>query len=129
MKLSKCFSNLSTPKGVLSILLFAVILVVLFNSVKREGFEGRKELLLLHMEGCSHCAKLMPEWEKFVELNDTPITTRAVEQADDTALVKKYGVKGFPTILLLNEKGDKLDTYKGERTAKGLLDYCRQNSV
>ena len=129
MKLSKCFNNLSTPKGILSILLLAIISVMLFNSIMgREGFKGRLELLLLHMEGCSHCAKLMPEWKKFVELNDTGITTRAVEQADDTALVKKHGVKGFPTILLLNEKGDKLDTYKGERTAKGLLDYCRQNS-
>ena len=51
-----------------------------------------------------------------------------MEKDDDRALVKRYGVKGFPTILLLDSNGKKLDTYGGPRTAKGLLDYCQQNS-
>jgi len=43
-------------------------------------------------------------------------------------LVKKYGVEGFPTILLLDSNGKKLDTYSGPRNAQGLLDYCKKNS-
>ena len=40
----------------------------------REGFEGRKELLLLHMEGCPHCVKLMPEWKIiFASMNNGSI--------------------------------------------------------
>ena len=51
---------------------------MLFNSPyqQKKVLKGEKNYLLLHMEGCSHCAKLMPEWEKFTELNDTSITTR-----------------------------------------------------
>ena len=80
------------------------------------------------MEGCPHCVKLMPEWDKFTKMNNTSITTKAVEKDDDRALVKRYGVEGFPTILLLDSNGKKLDTYNGPRNAQGLLDYCQQNN-
>ena len=80
------------------------------------------------MEGCPHCVTLMPEWDKFTKMNNTSITTKAVEKDDDRALVKRYGVEGFPTILLLDSNGKKLDTYGGARDAQGLLAYCQQNS-
>lgn len=95
---------------------------------KIEGFEGRKTLLLLHMERCPHCVELMPEWKKFTKMNDTSIQTKSVEMNEDKSLVKKYDVEGFPTILLLNSNGDKIKTYEGPRTAEGLLEFCRQNS-
>ena len=60
--------------------------------------------------------------------NNTSIVTKSVEKDDDRALVKRYGVEGFPTILLLDSNGKKLDTYSGPRTTKGLLDYCQQNN-
>ena len=123
MKLTKSMRML------LSILLIGIIAhMLLIPYVKKEGFKGRKELLLLHMEGCPHCVKLMPEWDTFKEMNDTSITTKAVEKDEDRSLVKKYGVEGFPTILLLDSNGNKLKTYNGPRTSKGLLDFCHQNS-
>ena len=130
MKLSQCAKNS---------LIYFLIFVIAFNLVGyvlsskrngtiKEGFKGRKSLLLLHMEGCPHCVTLMPEWDKFTKMNNTSITTKAVEKDDDRALVKRYGVEGFPTILLLGSNGKKLDTYSGDRNAQGLLDYCQQNS-
>ena len=94
----------------------------------REGFEGGKELLLLHMTGCPHCVKLIPEWQSFISKNNTGIKTRSVERSEDPALVKKYNVTGFPTILLVDSQGKKIKTYKGPRTADGLLDFCKRNS-
>lgn len=111
---------------VIAINLFGYVLPL--NGVTTEGFKGRKSLLLLHMEGCGHCKKLMPAWDKFAETNNTSIVTKSVEKDDDRALVKRYGVEGFPTILLLDSNGKKLDTYSGPRTTKGLLDYCQQNN-
>ena len=67
-------------------------------------------------------------WNKFTQMNNTAIITKAVEKDDDRALVKRYGVEGFPTILLLDSNGKKLDTYSGDRNAQGLLDYCKKNS-
>ena len=123
MKLTKAM------KVLLSIFLIGIIAhMILTPYVKKEGFKGRKELLLLHMEGCPHCVKLMPEWDTFKEINNTPITTKAVEKDEDRSLVKRYGVEGFPTILLLDSNGNKLKTYNGPRTSQGLLNFCQQNS-
>ena len=116
-------------KTLFLIILFGIMAkMVLTPYVRKEGFEGRKELLLLHMEGCPHCVNLMPEWNKFCEENDTSIKTKMIEKDEDKSLVKKYGVEGFPTILLLDSSGEKIKTYEGPRTAKGLLDFCHQNS-
>ena len=92
-----------------------------------EGFEGQKELLLLHMEGCPHCVQLMPEWDSFTQENDTGIKTRTVERQEDPGLVQKHNVRGFPSILLLGPAGNKLKTYSGPRTKDGLLSFCRAN--
>ncbi len=130
MNLSQCAKN--TLKCflifVIAFNLVGYVLSLIRNGAIKEGFKGRKSLLLLHMEGCGHCEKLMPEWDKFDKMNNTSIITKAVEKDDDRALVKRYGVEGFPTILLLDSNGKKLDTYTGPRNAKGLLDYCQQNS-
>ena len=130
MNLSQCAKN--TLKCflifVIAFNLVCYVLSLIRNDAIKEGFKGRKSLLLLHMEGCGHCKKLMPEWDKFAETNNTSIVTKSVEKDDDRALVKRYGVEGFPTILLLDSNGKKLDTYTGPRNTKGLLDYCQQNS-
>ena len=124
MKLTK------SMKTVFTIFMVGIIFSMVFMPHSRqEGMvKGRKELLLLHMEGCPHCVKLLPEWDNFTKMNDTNITTKSVERNDDQALVKRYGAKGFPTILLLDENGDKLKTYDGPRTVQGLLDFCHQNN-
>ena len=130
MKISQCAKNFLKYFLIFVIVfnLVSYVLSLMRNGVTKEGFKGRKSLLLLHMEGCPHCVKLMPEWDKFTNMNNTSITTKAVEKDDDPALVKRYGVEGFPTILLLDSNGKKLDTYNGARNAQGLLTYCQQNS-
>jgi len=123
MKLTKSI------KTILYIFLIGITVNMLLTTVSKiEGFEGRKSMLLLHMEGCPHCVELMPEWNKFTKMNDTSIETKSVEMNEDRSLVKKYDVDGFPTILLLNSTGDKIKTYDGERSSQGLLDFCRENS-
>ena len=52
----------------------------------------------------------------------------AVEKDEDRSLVKRYGVEGFPTILLVDSNGDKIKTYNGPRTSQGLLDFCHENN-
>jgi thiol-disulfide isomerase/thioredoxin len=130
MKISQCAKNLLKffLIFVIAFNLIGYVLSLIRNGAIKEGFKGRKSLLLLHMEGCPHCVKLMPEWDKFTQMNNTSIITKAVEKDDDRALVKRYGVEGFPTILLLDSNGKKLDTYSGARNAQGLLDYCQQNN-
>ena len=128
MKKSKGVKCILTSKYFLGFLC-CIVLVILYNYLtkSREGYEGSKELLLVHMNGCGHCDKLMPKWKQFVAQNKSGIKTRAVEMSKDKSLVKKYKIQGYPTILLLGKNGKKLDTYDGPRTVDGLLDYCNKN--
>tara|TARA_B110000902_G_C13730473_1_gene368742 strand:- start:66 stop:464 length:399 start_codon:yes stop_codon:yes gene_type:complete len=131
MKLSKKVSKYLNPKILCKILLAILLVLVLFLLVKyllksREGFDGQKTLLLCHMNGCGHCDKLMPDWDKFARENKTDILTKKVEANEDTSLMKKHQVEGFPTILLLGSNGEKLDTYDGDRTKDGLLSYLQK---
>jgi len=128
MKKSKGVKCILTSKYFLGFL-FCIVLVILYNYLtkSREGYEGSKELLLVHMNGCGHCDDLMPKWKQFVAQNKSGIKTRAVEMSKDKSLVKKYKIQGYPTILLLDKNGKKLDTYDGPRTVDGLLDYCNKN--
>ena len=146
-RLQKSISRFFNPRArsvtpgmkILTFLLIGIVVFIIMGPIldvfgkiipkkSREGFEGQKELLLLHMEGCGHCVRLMPEWEAFTQENDTGIQTRAVERKEDPALVKKHGVQGFPTILLLDGNGEKVKTYNGPRTKDGLLRFCNANS-
>ena len=136
-KLEKCMSkhnNLVKAGFCALVALFLFLIVLRLVSIvvqalnTKEGYTGASELLLLHMTGCPHCVKLIPEWQSFVSKNNTGIKTRSVERGEDPALVKKYNVTGFPTILLLDSQGKKVKTYKGPRTADGLLDFCKRNS-
>lgn len=120
--------------GIVSLALCYIILRSLFDAVTvprvHEGFEGKKELLLLHMEGCPHCVKLMPHWESASKENKSGISMRVVErqEADGPELCKKHNVTGFPTILLLDGNGEKLKSYSGPRTKGGLSNFMTQNA-
>ena len=132
MKLSRKVSKCLKPKNLYKILLALLLLLLLFLLVKyliksREGFDGQKTLLLCYMNGCGHCDKLMPDWDKFARENKTDILTKKVEVGEDSSLMKKYNVEGFPTILLLGSNGKKLDTYDGPRTLSGLKSYVESN--
>ena len=67
------------------------------------------------------------EWEKFISQNKTGIKARAIERQEDPALMKKHNVTGFPTVLLVDSKGNKVKEYKGPRTTEGLLSFCKGN--
>ena len=95
--------------------------------IKREGFDGQKEFVLVHMNGCGHCEKLMPEWKNAATENKTDIKMRAVEmsEGDGPKLCKKHNITGFPTILLLDSTGAKVSDYDGERSKDGILGFLQ----
>ena len=109
--------------------LFCVVsMIVLWNfmSKNREGLDSGKELVLVHMNNCGYCKKMMPEWKKCKKENNTGITMLDYEMNSSNGkdLVNKYNIKGFPTILLI-ENGKKLDTYDGERTSESILEFMK----
>ena len=126
----KKLTNPKKPMDFLKLALvgLAVYLVVkfIYKKVVREGLENGKRLVFLHMDGCGHCDKFMPEWKKATASNETDIKMVDYESStpEGSNLEKKYGVTGFPAVMLLsNSKKD----YDGERTESGLLSFLEAN--
>lgn len=97
----------------------------MFSQTYIENFAGASEMVLCHMTGCGHCKKMMPEWDVFAKKN--VVKTRKVEVNDNPDFMGKHGVKSFPTILLLDDKGKKVDEYQGERNAAAFEAYAKQS--
>ena len=90
-----------------------------------EGLTGQKTFVF-KMNGCPHCVKMEPEWSRFKAMNSTNIQTKELEASKDSALAKKYNVKGFPTLLMINN-GKVIDTYSGERTAEEFNKFAEKH--
>jgi len=92
------------------------------SAVGLEGFQAGVKgdmMVYFHMNGCPHCTKFNPEWEKFA--SSTQMKTKKVESRQMNAQEKQLGVDGFPTIMLLGSKGPK--KYSGARTASALQQW------
>lgn len=84
--------------------------------------EKAAEFKLCHMNGCGHCKKMMPEWDRLgSKVGNIKITK--TEQSEDPALMKKYKVQGYPTMVLLDADGNLLETYNGDRTYSAFMEY------
>jgi len=134
MSLTKSFNRMCRKHAnpmfcclALTVIVGTLAYFVLTN-LYREGFKGAKEFVLYHMKGCPHCVKMMPEWAKFVSGNKSGIKTRKVEQSQAQDEIKKHGISGFPSLLLLDGNGDKIKAYQGARTANAFASFCSQNA-
>lgn len=99
--------------------LFSLVLNVL--NIQTEGFKvgggvGGNMLVYFYMNGCPHCDRFSPEWDKFSK--GAKIKTKKVEAGEMSPEHQKLGIDGFPTVMLLGPKGPK--KYTGERTAGAL---------
>jgi thiol-disulfide isomerase/thioredoxin len=86
------------------------------------GFDGSRMVVNL-ASWCGHCKsfKASGEIEKLKEL-DLPVEVNE----DDDAANKKYGVKGFPSIMKVSEDGNQVP-FKGPRTADAIEKFFNSN--
>jgi len=93
-----------------------------------ENFHNQKVLILFYAPWCGHCKKLMPEWNKIEESNDTDIKIVKINGDENKELAQNYEVQGFPTIYYLpkglNNPKDRIE-YQGDRTGEALLTFIK----
>ena len=92
------------------------------DSVKSED----KKLALVYASWCGHCKKMKPEWEEASkDLDQSKDLMPSVDVGEgtkeDKELMKKYDIKGFPTILMF-ENGEMIGTFD-KRDKKSFLEY------
>jgi thiol-disulfide isomerase/thioredoxin len=150
--LNNTLRNLDMTDCLLILIVLLVICYMLMNTGDSsnnnagftQGFQNNKNndknskgivLMLFHADWCGHCKDFMPIWETATKtLNNSKTTngkTLMLDQveSENKEVMKKYNIKGYPTIKCINDKGV-VREFKGERTVEGLksfADYCSQN--
>ena len=82
-----------------------------------ENFSNPKKLVYFHMDTCGHCKKFNPEWDKFASNYNGPLEIKKVERKNAGEDLEKYKIKGFPSILLIDEQ-DNTKEFDGDRTVR-----------
>ena len=105
-------------------LLLSIVIYSNQSSSYLENFENPTSLVYFHMNGCGYCKKFNPVWDKFASSYKGNLKIEKFEREEaGEDMLKKYDVQGFPTILLLDGKGNK-SVFDGERTVKGLASFA-----
>ena len=123
-KLLKMWNRSSKPIKVVSLIILTFTLHFLFvrQSSPMENFGNPATLTYYYMENCGHCKRFTPEWDTFVQNYTGQVKLRKVEMNEAGGDIEKYNINGFPTILAVDENGDKKD-YDGPRTSEGLTKF------
>jgi len=90
--------------------------------------DNSTKLVYFYMNGCGHCNKFTPTWDKFCSANSSSIKTYKFEQAQVKEQITTYAISGFPTILLLDKNNAKIDEYNGERSVEALTSYVNDRA-
>jgi len=123
-KLLKMWNKSSKIVKVVSLIILTFTLHFLFvrQSSPMENFGNPATLTYYYMENCGHCKRFAPEWDTFVQNYTGQVKLRKVEMNEAGGDLEKYNINGFPTILAVDENGDKKE-YDGPRTSEGLTKF------
>lgn len=148
MPLSK---SLSSKKVVHMLLIIVVVIIAIsiglyaYNAfatkrANKEGFkdigsgcaDARYALIFFYMETCPHCVQFRPEWDKCAKkVNGGKFSNKVCLReysADVRDMSTKYGVDGYPTVILEDVKTGKKTVYDGPRSVDALMDFVDQHT-
>jgi len=110
-------------KSIVVLYFVGVIYYIFFrNTSIMERFGNPTSCTYYYMTNCGHCKTFTPEWDKFVQNYTGNIKFKKVEMNQAGKDIEKYNIKGFPTVLIMDDNGETKE-YDGPRTSDGLKKY------
>ena len=77
-------------------------------------------------EWCPPCRSLTPVLEKIVSQTDCPVQLAKVEVDDNMHLAGRYGLRGFPTVILF-QNGEEKGRFSGFKPEAEVNDFIADN--
>lgn len=124
----------------ISLVIFIAIIYYFYtnykSSTQKEAFNSDEaKIMMFHVDWCPHCKKALPDWNAFkndsnnIKCNNKPLEIIDYDVTDDTPtnkeLINKYGIKGYPTILLDNN--GKITELELKPTKENLQNFIKNN--
>ena len=93
--------------------------------------QGKQIFVLFYMEGCGPCNATRPEWKKLENVleskykQNNKIVVADVDQEvfNKIPLLKSHTPSGFPTMMYIYDKGEKVENYEKERTVDSFVEW------
>lgn len=145
--LQKKMKFLMKPDNLTKILVLIVVLLLLAliyqNFLVKEGFVAesqddlmskvgdKKAMVLFHADWCGHCKQFMPVWDELSKHNETQDNVVFIkaecgkpnENDEHKNMMEKYDIKGYPTLMVFNNKDEKPHEYTDERNKNAIEQY------
>lgn len=109
------------------------------NNLKKENSDDKKStrklhkhlssLILFYAEWCGHCKILMPIWDALYDkIPEDKLNILKVSCVEKEKMCKsiKY-IEGYPTIIFVDSKNNKVKLYEGERTIENIISFINEN--
>ena len=98
------------------------------QTVKKTFQEGEKVLTLFYANWCGHSKRMLPAWDELEkELDNRNIKHNKIE-SEDKETMKKFEIRGFPTIKMVVSGTTEGQEYSGSRSKDDLLKFALENS-
>jgi thiol:disulfide interchange protein len=135
-KIPKMLNYLKSQELLILLLVLIILFLVRKICVGSEGFtddeltnevKDGKKLVLFYADWCGYCKKIKPLWDKTAEERSTMGKKDMIKvdvggkTPEQTQLMKKYNVSGFPTIIMFED--GKVKGVMSERTKEAFLSY------
>jgi protein disulfide-isomerase-like protein len=101
------------------------IVVITDNTMDAELEVGSPILVKFYAPWCRHCKKLAPTWAELAKADLNGTRVGDVDCTTQSALRSRYGIRGYPMLLLLADNGSHIHRYSGPRTVEKLAEYAR----
>ncbi|XP_028967068.1 thioredoxin domain-containing protein 5 [Galendromus occidentalis] len=92
-----------------------------FDEHVKEG----KHFIKFFAPWCGHCKNLAPTWEDLAAsyAESTGVTIASVDCTEHKAVCSRFEIKGYPTLLFLQNGGKTVEKYQGSRTIEDLTKF------
>jgi len=103
--------------------------LTLIDDTFEAAIEGKHALVAFTAEWCTHCRKLLPEWEKLSQLysHDDDMVIANVDCTDMTPvqnLVEIFDISAFPTVVYFGDRGPSL--YTEGRSMENFVSFLKR---